>query len=89
MKKIFNFNNLLVVLSGLIINILNVYHVIYFFIHRPPRTTFMGVGVYLFDYYVYLSYIAQGARGNWLFINQMTTENQPGFWAGYWPYLLI
>jgi hypothetical protein len=55
----------------------NFWHIIYYYIHRPAGTGFIGISHYYQDYFYYLSQVTQGAQGNWLIRNLYTTENIP------------
>jgi hypothetical protein len=60
-----------------IATIVNFWHVIWGYLHRPPGTIFIGISHYYQDYFYYLSQVTQGIQGNLMVRNLYTTEKIP------------
>ncbi len=77
-----------VILIGIAIVIIDLWHVITQWIANPPDRYFTGIAHYYADYFLYISQIAQGISGNWIMANHMyTNEKLPPAWI-YWPNVL-
>jgi len=68
--------------------VVNLWHVIYSYLNRPPNTIFIGITHYYLDYFYYLNQITQGSQGNWLIRNLYTSENIPAS-PLWWPNILL
>ncbi|OQA93219.1 MAG: hypothetical protein BWY24_00623 [Microgenomates group bacterium ADurb.Bin219] len=83
-------SDLLALLLAILVGFGNVYNVIVDFLRTPSGTQYLGTGrLYPPDYIGYLTFIAQGLRGNWQIFNLLSQEKTTGFWVIDWPYLLI
>jgi len=82
-------NNLLVIFIGISVLIANLWHVISQWIANPPDRYFTWIAHYYGDYFLYVSQIAQGVYGNWIFASHLyTNEPLPATWV-YWPNVLM
>jgi hypothetical protein len=74
---------------SLFVIIANSWHVISEWLINDPSRYFVGIAHYYSDYFLYTSYIAQGARGAWVHAYHMYT-NEPlrAFWY-YWMYVAM
>lgn len=74
---------------SLFVVIANSWHVISEWLINDPSRYFVGIAHYYSDYFLYSSYIAQGARGAWVHAYHMYT-NEPlrAFWY-YWMYVAL
>ena len=80
---------LFVLILGILLAFLNVVHVILPAFKTPVGTHYLATGHYFPDYFGMLSFINQGAAGEWRAYNLFTPENFSGFWLTAWPYLLL
>lgn len=88
MYKKLQTNTVILVLS-ISVGIANAWHVITQWITNPPDRYFTGIAHYYGDYFLYVSQITQGMRGNWIFAKHMyTNELLPATWV-YWPNVLM
>ncbi len=68
---------------------MNFWHVITQWLNNPSERFYIWIAHYYADYFLYVSQIAQGVRGNWIFSRAMyTNEFIPDTWV-YWPNVLI
>lgn len=80
---------LFILLVGISVLVADLWHVITQWIANPPDRYFTGIAHYYADYFLYVSQIAQGVRGNWIWSKSMyTNEILPDTWV-YWPNVLI
>ncbi len=69
--------------------VLNFWHILTQWIQNPNGRTFTWIAHYYADFFLYVSQIAQGMRGNWITSSAMyTNEYIPDTWV-YWPNVLI
>lgn len=62
----------------------NSWHVIDAWVTNPPNALFTGIAHYYADYFLYVSQMAQGSRGSWIWASpQFTNESLPPTWI-YW-----
>lgn len=83
-KRRINLEFLLVIVTSILVSILNSLHVILQWIANPPNHLFTGIAHYFADYFLYVSQMAQGANGSWIWAtHQFTNEQMPSTWI-YW-----
>ncbi len=81
--------NALVLIIAIGSIVANFWHVIVSRISQPPGTYFTWITHYYADYFLYVSQIAEGMRGNWLWSRSLfTNEPVPATWV-YWPNVTI
>ena len=69
---------------ALVMSVLNQLHVILEWFANGPDRYFIGIAHYFADYFLYVSQMAQGARGSWMWAtHQFTNEPMPSTWI-YW-----
>jgi len=66
-----------IILLTLTFSVANIIQVPYYFYLRPPHAIYIGITHWYEDYFFYLSQLTQGAMGNWLVVNNFTTESLP------------
>lgn len=67
----------------------NFWHIISQWFNNPHDRLYIWIAHYYADYFLYVSQIAQGIRGNWIISSSMyTNEPIPDTWV-YWPNVLI
>lgn len=85
-----NFGQLILVLNiGLIISILNIFHVIIGYARTLPGQVYMATGHYYLDYFQYLQALSQGWHGHWIFENYYGTDIKVKTFLGMWQFLIL
>lgn len=64
--------------------ILNSLHVIIQWLQNPPDRIFTGIAHFFADYFLYVSQMAQGASGSWIFSQHLFTNEQTNPTWYYW-----
>lgn len=65
---------LLIIFFGIILSLINLIPFFISIAHTPAGTVYTGIIHYWEDYFFYLNHFFQGAHGQWLTLNQYTTE---------------
>lgn len=85
-----NFGQLFFVINiGLIVSIINIFHVIIGYARTLPGQVYMATGHYYLDYFEYLQAISQGQHGQWLWENDYITSVKIKTIFGMWQYLIF
>ncbi len=78
-----------VLFLSLLLIIANAWHVLSEWITNKPNELFTGIAHYYADYFLYISQIAQGAHGQFLFSNHLYTDEPLAPTWIYWFYVLL
>lgn len=74
---------------SVIIAMFNFWHILTQWIMNPNGRSYTWIAHYYADFFLYVSQISQGVRGNWIMSSAMyTNEHIPDTWV-YWPNVLI
>lgn len=72
-----------------LIGVANFWHVIFQWFQNPRDRYFTWIAHYYADYFLYVSQIAEGARGSWIWSRSLfTNEAMPDTWV-YWPNVMM
>ena len=72
------------VVVGVLVAVANIWHILVQWSTNPPDRYFTGIAHYYADYFLYVSQMAQGARGSWIMAaNKFTDEPLSHTWI-YW-----
>ena len=74
---------------GALVLLANSWHVITQWLENPPDRYFTAISHYYADYFLYISQIAQGIRGNWLSYASVYTDERLPSMIIYWPNVLL
>lgn len=74
---------------GVVVSIANFWHILSQWWLNPPGRHFTWIAHYYADYFLYVSQIAEGVRGSWIWSKSLyTNESMPDIWV-YWPNVLM
>lgn len=77
------------IITGGIILIADMWHILIQWVRNPPDRYFTWIAHYYADYFLYVSQIAQGVRGNWIWSSSMYTNEMTADTWVYWPNVIM
>jgi len=85
-----NFGQLFLIINiGLIVSVLNIFHVIIGYARTLPGQIYMATGHYYLDYFQYLQALSQDWHGHWIFENYYDTDIKVKTFLGMWQFLIL
>lgn len=85
-----NFGQLFLIINiGLIVSVLNVFHVIIGYARTLPGQVYMATGHYYLDYFQYLQALSQGWHDHWIFQNYFGADIKIKSFLGMWQFLIL
>ncbi|EKE14831.1 MAG: hypothetical protein ACD_12C00273G0005 [uncultured bacterium] len=85
-----NFGQLFLVINiGIIVSIINIFHVIVGYARTLPEQIYLATGHYYLDYFQYLQALSQGWHGHWIFENYFGTGIRFQTILGMWQFLVL